>query len=106
MDKINYEKYGLAVDIIGCNIETYGHFEVYTIPDETETGISDEWAKANPNAFLQYVEDYYKNRKAINRDYGDDLKEQNATKRFLLSRVNKEKHKDLGMKWIKERIEV
>lgn len=63
MSEINYNKFSLAVNIIGCNMETYRHFDAYMIPDENGYGISDRQAKEQPNTFLQNIENYYKNKK-------------------------------------------
>lgn len=102
---LNYNKFKLAVRMIGCNIQTYGHFDTYMIPDENGNGILENYAKAYPYIFLSHVEIYYTNKKMLNKDYGDDLKEQNAMKRFLLSKPVTEEILKLGEEWIKTNLE-
>lgn len=95
-----YEKYELAVNIIRCNVDVYGHFDVYMIPGEDGHGYLDSKAKEDIESFLKSIEGYYNNKKMLNVDYGTDLKDQNACKRFILNRVDKEKHKSIGVDWL------
>lgn len=101
---IDLSKFRTAIGIIGVNISTYGHFDTYMIPNEFSHGITEQEAKADPEKFLFAVQSYYKSSKVINKDYGDDLKKQNAVKKFILRKDVTEKDLNQGMEWVSENL--
>ncbi len=86
--------------IIGAEIKTYGHFDCYSIPNEKGHGISNT-KDITLEEFLKLIIDYFDNKEKINYDYGDDLKEQNSTKRFIKSRITSD-CEELGRQWCNE----
>lgn len=98
------DNYRLALSIIGAECAVYNHFSVYAIPNDTGHGMMDSDAKQDIENFLSRVESHYKSSKSINLDYGNDLKEQNSTKRFVLrkARDNEEANIQSGLEWVEE----
>ena len=76
-----------AIEIIGTNVKIYGHFKIYSVPNENQVGISNNEDMKIVD-FLAKITNYYNNKKLLNLDYGDDLKDQNATKRFILKNID------------------
>lgn len=97
-------KYSFALSIIGVEQSIYGHFAAYSIPDESGHGISDQNAKDNIEYFLQQIENHYRSKESLNRDYGDDLKEQNNVKRFVIRNAKKDQAANIasGLEWVKD----
>lgn len=97
-------KYGFALSIIGAEQSIYGHFDVYSIPDDSGHGILDQDAKDNIEHFLQQIENHYRSTKSLNRDYGDDLKKQNNVKRFVIRNAKKDQASNVasGLEWVKD----
>lgn len=97
-------KYSFALSIIGAEQSIYGHFAVYSIPDDSGHGISDQDAKSNIGHFLQQIENHYRNTKSLNLDYGDDLKDQNNVKRFVIRNAKKDQAANIasGLEWVKD----
>lgn len=87
-----------SVEIIGANIQIYGHFEAYQIPDNIGRSLS---CKVSLEYLLKYIDLYYNSKTSMNYDYGDNLKEQNAVKRFIIKRINNSSY-DVGVEWIKD----
>lgn len=94
------EEQNEAVKLIGANIQVYGHYATYSCPDESEKAISKD---ITIKEFLNFVYDYYYTDR-LNRDYGDDIKEQKSNKNFLKKRVN-ENSFNIGIEWIESEIE-
>ena len=86
-----------AIQIIGASIQTYNHFEDYSIPDETSKGLDKQ--KLSKDKFLEYVYNYYVDKSSINLDYGDDLKYQNDCKTFMINRINENSY-EVGKDWL------
>lgn len=98
------EKYNLAFKIIGAYISIYGHFEAYLVPNENGVGFSDKEVRENKEKFFTYLENYHLNKDIINYDYGNDLSDQNKTKKFIIKNAKKEAENKLqiGIKWLNE----
>lgn len=90
--------YNKAIEFIGAHIQVYGHFEVYAIPDENGVSISNE-TEITKDDFLRLTLEYFTDKTRINYNYGDDLKDQNAIKRFIKNRINSDSL-NLGVEWL------
>lgn len=86
-----------AIEIIGANIQTYGHFECYQIPYENGKPIRNE-SDVTLDNFLNLLHEYY-NSGRLNEDYGEDAKEWNSIKRFIKKKVNNLSY-DIGKEWV------
>lgn len=88
-----------AIEYIGANIQTYGHFDCYMIPESDGSAIY-SLEKYTKEDFLALVYQYYTSKTLWNHDYGNDLKDQNCIKRFICKRINS-KSFDVGDEYIK-----
>lgn len=88
-----------AISLIGTNIQVYGHFESYDIPDERGKGVVSE-NMVTMEDFLRLTYDYY-NSKRINYDYytDSDAKDCSAVKRFIKKKVNGDSY-NVGLEWV------
>ena len=88
-----------ALNYIGANIQIYGHFACYSVPYRDGKAIMTE-REIDRDEFLKLTYEYLSTDR-LNRDYGDDVSEQNVTKRFIMSRVNAQSIQ-LGATWVLE----
>lgn len=98
---LNYGEHSLALQIIGCNISTYGHFDVYEIPDDSGHGMMETELMNDPKKFLERVEEFYNDENMVNKDYEDDVKESRKVKKFVLKRI-KDGDFEKGVAWLEE----
>lgn len=99
-------KYREAIEIIGAHVVIYNHFDAYEVTDAKGTPYTIDMLKANPEKFLLDVATFHKSKHLLNPNYGDDLKEQNQIKRFILSRLSKDRVTcyKAGIEWFNENI--
>lgn len=88
-----------ALNYIGASIQTYGHFDCYSIPGRNCESIEDT-RKIDRDEFLTLTYEYLSTSR-LNYGYGDDVSEQNAIKRFIMSRINAQSI-SLGATWVLE----
>ena len=91
------EKQVKAIELIGAEIETYGHFASYSIPDESGKGITNE-SLLSKEAFLDLVYEYFYSKR-MNYDYFEDEKECQSVKSFVKKRV-KDTSYQTGLEWV------
>lgn len=88
-----------AIELIGTNIETYGHFESFMIPYENGSAVDSE-GDVTEEEFLKLVYDYYYTDR-LNDSYcdgtRDGIQEAKAVKRFVKKRAPRY---DLGKEWL------
>ena len=89
-----------ALNYIGANIQIYGHFECYAVPNRDGKSIVST-IEISRDEFLALTYEYVSTDR-VNRDYVDeDMSEQRAIKRFVMSRVNAQSI-SLGATWVLE----
>lgn len=88
-----------ALNYIGANIQIYGHFDWYSIPNRTGKSIKTT-REISRDEFLALTYEYVSTNR-VNCDYGKDMAEQSSTKRFVMSRVN-DQSISLGATWVLE----
>lgn len=89
-----------AIRFIGASIQLYGHFDCCSIPYASGRSIATT-QDVTKDEFIRLTYEYFTNKKRINYDYRDDLKDQNATKRFICSKVNFKSYM-LGHQWLQQ----
>ena len=89
-------KYIKAIQIIGANMQMYGHFDSFDIVDRNSEVIDNI---TNIYEFLKCVYRYYHSRKLYNPRYGNSLQRQNAVKDIIKSSIDDQSYA-LGMLWI------
>lgn len=85
-----------AIEYIGANIQTYGHFEVYSISNEDG---SELYFPVGRERLLQLVYEYYHKRDRLTPSDLFDTKHARKCKSFLKSRVNDESYQ-IGLHWL------
>lgn len=93
---IEKRKYIKAIQIIGADIQIYGHFDPFDIVDENSEVIDDI---TNIYEFLNCVYNFYHNKKLYNPRYGNDLQRQNDIKDVIKSSIDDQSY-TIGMQWI------
>lgn len=93
------EKQIKAIELIGAEVETYGHFACYSIPDESGKGITNE-SLLSREAFLDLVYEYFYSKR-MNYDYFEDAKECREVKSFIKKRV-KDTSYETGLEWLND----
>lgn len=88
-----------ALNYIGASIQTYGHFDWYSIPNRDGKPIATT-SEIDRYEFLALTYEYLSTDR-VNYGYGKEVPEQNATKRFIMSRVN-DQSISLGATWVLE----
>lgn len=88
-----------ALNYIGANIQIYGHFVCYSVPYRNGESITTT-REISRDEFLALTYEYLSTDR-VNCDYGNDMSEQSATKRFIMSRVN-DQSISLGATWVLE----
>ena len=88
-----------ALNYIGANIQIYGHFACYSVPYRNGESITTT-REISREEFLALTYEYLSTNR-VNCDYGNDMAEQSATKRFIMSRVN-DQSISLGATWVLE----
>lgn len=89
-------KYIKAIQIIGVNIQMYGHFDPFDIVDNNSEVIDNI---TNIYEFLDYVYKFYHSKRLYNPRYGNDLQRQNGVKDIIKSSIDDQSY-ILGMQWI------
>lgn len=83
---------------IGAYISTYGHFETYVVPDIDGEGLYE--GDVTWEEFVGCAHRYITDPSVVNKDYGNDAGEQNATIKFVISKIDTSSFYT-GIKWIK-----
>lgn len=86
-----------VTEIIGANIQIYGHFAIYNIPYEDSSSITNE-SDVTKEEFIRLTYDYYHSDR-LNANSGDDVKESNQIKRFIIKRINNSSY-EIGKNWL------
>jgi len=96
----------IAIELIGANVQTYGHFCDYDVVYRNTEGVSVEADIRSMHliSFLHVVYLYYHDNTLRHESYHENLSESNSFKHFIFKRVNSDSF-NVGLDWVRKQKE-